>query len=46
VALCPFPDCSHTHEQNCAVKRAVDRRQISVRRYHSYMGMFTGAEAG
>jgi ribosome biogenesis GTPase len=45
VALCAFPDCTHTHESNCAVKRAVDRRQISVRRYHSYMGMFTGAEA-
>ena len=44
VALCPFPDCTHTHETNCAVKRAVDRRQISIRRYHSYMGMFTGAE--
>lgn len=45
VALCGFPDCTHTHEQNCAVKRAVDRRQLSVRRYHSYMGLFTGAEA-
>jgi ribosome biogenesis GTPase len=46
VALCAFPDCSHTHEGKCAVKRAVDRRQISVRRYHSYMGMFTGADSG
>jgi ribosome biogenesis GTPase len=44
VTLCAFPDCSHTHETKCAVKRAVDRRQISARRYHSYMGMFTGAE--
>jgi ribosome biogenesis GTPase len=44
VALCAFPDCTHTHESNCAVKRAVERRQISARRYHSYMGMFTGAE--
>jgi ribosome biogenesis GTPase / thiamine phosphate phosphatase len=44
VALCAFPDCTHTHETNCAVKLAVDRRQISARRYHSYMGMFTGAE--
>lgn len=43
VALCAFPDCTHTHEERCAVKRAVDRRQISVRRYHSYMGMFTGS---
>jgi ribosome biogenesis GTPase / thiamine phosphate phosphatase len=44
VALCAFPDCTHTHESNCAVKRAVERRQISARRYHSYIGMFTGAE--
>ena len=43
VALCAFPDCSHTHEAKCAVKHAVDRRLISTRRYHSYMGMFTGA---
>jgi ribosome biogenesis GTPase / thiamine phosphate phosphatase len=42
VALCAFPDCTHTHEGGCAVKRAVDRRQISFRRYHSYMGMFMG----
>jgi ribosome biogenesis GTPase len=46
VALCAFPDCTHTHERGCAVKRAVDRRQISIRRYHSYMGMYSGAEEG
>lgn len=45
VALCAFPDCTHTHETKCAVKRAVDRRQISSRRYHSYLGMFTGVES-
>ena len=39
VALCPFPDCTHTHEMNCAVKQAGDRRQISIRRYHSYIGL-------
>jgi ribosome biogenesis GTPase / thiamine phosphate phosphatase len=44
VALCAFPDCTHTHEKKCAVKGAVDRRQISARRYHSYIGMFTGAD--
>jgi ribosome biogenesis GTPase / thiamine phosphate phosphatase len=44
VALCAFPDCTHTHEKKCAVKRAVDRRLISARRYHSYLGMFTGME--
>jgi ribosome biogenesis GTPase len=43
VAMCGFPDCTHTHEERCAVKRAVDRRQIGVRRYHSYLGMFAGS---
>ncbi len=42
VPLCGFPDCTHTHEKRCAVKQAVRRRLISLRRYHSYMGMFTG----
>jgi ribosome biogenesis GTPase len=45
VPHCAFPDCTHTHEENCAIKRAVDRNQISVRRYHSYIGMFTGTMA-
>ncbi len=45
VPLCDFPDCTHTHEENCAVKRAVERRQISASRYHSYMGMFAGEKA-
>jgi ribosome biogenesis GTPase len=44
VALCAFPDCTHTHEDRCAVKRAVYRRQLSVDRYTSYYGMFTGVE--
>jgi ribosome biogenesis GTPase len=43
VTLCAFPDCTHTHEEKCAVKRAVDRREVSARRYHSYLGMFTGS---
>lgn len=42
VPLCDFPDCTHTHEVGCAVKAAVSRRQISDRRYHSYLGMFRG----
>lgn len=42
VALCGFPDCTHTHEDRCAVKHAVANRQISERRYVSYLGMFHG----
>jgi ribosome biogenesis GTPase len=43
VPLCAYPDCTHTHEDRCAVKRAVRRGQISASRYTSYLGMFTGA---
>jgi ribosome biogenesis GTPase len=44
VPLCVYPDCTHTHEDRCAVKRAVDRRQISASRYLSYLGMFEGKQ--
>jgi ribosome biogenesis GTPase len=44
VPLCGFPDCTHTHEEGCAVKRAVLRRQISESRYTSYLGLFAGEE--
>lgn len=43
VPLCAFPDCSHTHEDRCAVKQAVERRLISERRYLSYLGMLQSA---
>jgi ribosome biogenesis GTPase len=42
VPLCGYPDCTHTHEDRCAIKDAVARRQISERRYFSYLGMFEG----
>jgi ribosome biogenesis GTPase len=43
VALCRYPDCTHTHEDGCAVKRAVRFGQIGARRYHSYLGLFNGS---
>ncbi|HEV2950088.1 MAG TPA: ribosome small subunit-dependent GTPase A, partial [Gemmataceae bacterium] len=42
VHLCGYPDCTHTHEDRCAIKRAVERRQISEQRYFSYLGLFAG----
>jgi ribosome biogenesis GTPase len=42
VPLCGYPDCTHTHEDRCAIKKAVERRQISARRYTSYLGLFSG----
>jgi ribosome biogenesis GTPase len=40
--VCGYPDCTHTHEDRCAIKQAVSRGQISQRRYLSYLGMFNG----
>ncbi len=42
VPRCGFPDCTHTHEERCAVKKAVEQNHISEGRYVSYLGMFTG----
>ncbi len=42
VHLCGYPDCTHTHEDNCAVKNAAALRYISQARYFSYLGMFAG----
>jgi ribosome biogenesis GTPase len=42
VPLCGYPDCTHTHEDRCAIKDAVLKRLISESRYQSYLGLFTG----
>lgn len=39
IPSCAFPDCTHTHEEDCAIKDAVAQRQISERRYISYLGL-------
>ncbi|MCH2182839.1 MAG: ribosome small subunit-dependent GTPase A [Mariniblastus sp.] len=36
VMGCRFPDCTHTHEEDCLVKHAVADGKIDVRRYESY----------
>ena len=46
AARCGFPDCSHTHETNCAVRAAVAKKLIAERRYQSYLGLFHGVEEG
>ena len=40
VPNCKFPDCTHTHEQECAVKAALERAEITPERYRSYLHMF------
>lgn len=38
---CRFPDCSHRHEQDCGVRAAYERGEISARRFFSYLKMFS-----
>jgi ribosome biogenesis GTPase len=40
IPLCRFPDCSHSHESDCAVKDAVQRGQIHAGRYESYLKLY------
>ncbi len=42
VSLCRFPNCSHTHEEACAVKNAVAEGHLDARRYESYCSMRSG----
>lgn len=37
VADCQFSDCTHRHEPNCAVRRAVEEGRIAPQRYESYL---------
>ena len=39
IAMCRFPDCTHTHETGCRVKSAVRDGMISLLRYESYLRM-------
>ena len=40
LPLCKFPDCSHTHEFECAVKDALHWGQIHPGRFESYLKLY------
>jgi ribosome biogenesis GTPase len=44
VSRCRYPDCTHTHEDDCAVKDAVADGWIDTRRYESYVQIRSGDE--
>ena len=36
---CQYYNCTHTHEPNCAVKKSVEKGEIALSRYNSYLGL-------
>jgi len=45
VSQCRFPNCTHQHEVDCAVKNAVADGRLDARRYESFCQMFSGEVA-
>lgn len=42
---CKYYNCTHTHEPDCAVKKAVENNEISITRYNSYWDIIFGEES-
>lgn len=42
--LCKFNNCTHEHEPGCAVKDAVEKGEIHILRYKSYLNILKGEE--
>ncbi len=45
VTECQFNDCTHTHEPGCSVRAAVERGEIDLNRYQSYIKMRQGDQS-
>jgi ribosome biogenesis GTPase len=46
LSACRFPDCTHEHEPDCAVKAAVENGEISEERYYSYLNILHSLKLG
>jgi len=44
VNACQFPDCTHDHEPDCAVKAAVDRGDVHPERHESYLAILASLQ--
>jgi ribosome biogenesis GTPase len=44
VQHCQFSDCTHIHEPDCAVRRALEEGKIHPERYDSYLRLRAGKE--
>ncbi len=43
--MCQFVDCQHIHEPGCAVKTAVNRRDIFNKRYENYLNIYSSLKS-
>jgi len=43
ISQCRFTDCSHTHEQDCAVLKGIESGIITKERYNNYLKMLKEA---
>lgn len=41
---CQYNNCSHTHEPDCAVKKAVETGEVAKSRFISYLGLLEGED--
>jgi ribosome biogenesis GTPase / thiamine phosphate phosphatase len=46
LGACAFNDCTHLHEPRCALRDAVEAREVDEDRYDSYRRMRTGEPSG
>ncbi|MCH7975298.1 MAG: ribosome small subunit-dependent GTPase A [Bacteroidetes bacterium] len=46
IGHCRFPDCTHDHEPDCAVSKAVDEGAITPERYGSYLNILASLQEG
>ena len=44
LSECRYYNCTHIHEPDCAIKRAVDNGEISQERYLNYLNIVNGEE--
>lgn len=43
---CRFANCTHVHEPDCAVLKAIENHQISLSRYQSYLSILSDFKSG
>lgn len=39
---CKYHNCTHVHEPNCAVQEAINKGEIHISRFESYLGILAG----